>query len=651
MGRPYEQDIARLATAYRQGIRCSPAALADSLGQSSDLSLITVGSGGALTLCELASLYHQRVFARPAWTTTPLALKGAGRAASHCAVLIVSARGSNPDVLGALRTAVVADARRVIVLCGRTGSPLAELAADFPHVDVIELQGRGQSDGFLATGSLLSLGSILASAYARASGANEVLPSTLDQLLSEHSGLRGLARELNKRTLTIWNRRYFVTLHAGTTRPAAMDLESKFSETGLGAVQVVDYRNFAHGRHSWLARHPDQTAVVSLEAADCAAIADQTLMLIGDRVPTLRVAFGGVGLGAPLAAITAPILLAGTLGKMLGVDPGRPGVPLFGRRLYHLRQSTKLTFAETPRANVRVAIERKAQSSFTALQSSGQSSFWLQAHSHFVQALNVARFSAVAFDYDGTLCERRSRFEPLGEPVTSALLTLLRNGMAIGIATGRGQSVRKALREALPKNYWKRLLIGYYNGGQIGLLSDDKTPVASEPDGPFASALAVLQADATLSRIAKLEARSSQITLSPNNTVPSHTVWQLTMHLLHSNALGSMAVVRSSHSIDVLAPGVSKTKLLSALERDHGSVLSIGDSGCWPGNDFEFLATPYGLSVDEVSSDPNACWHLGPPGFRGTGCCLYYCASLVPGRRGEGCRVSLASHLENGELT
>lgn len=644
MGRPYKQDILRLAAEYRRGARSDPTSLAEALGTAGDLSLIAVGSGGALTLCELASLYHQRVFARPAWTLTPLALKTADRSISHCAVLIISARGANPDVLGALRTAVSADAKRVIVLCGRTGSPLAELASKFPQVDVIELQGRGRADGFLATGSLLSLGALLASAYTSASKRTEAMPPTLDLLLREFSGMRGLQRNLDEGVQSIWNRRYFVVLHAGTTRPAAADLESKLSETGLGAVQVVDYRNFAHGRHFWLARHADETAVVSLEADDCTEVAERTMQLIGDRVPTLRVAFQGPDLAAPLAAITAPILLAGSLGKRLDVDPGRPGVPLFGRRLYHLREPTKPTATKGALANARVAIERKTKASFAALQAAGLDTQWRKAHERFVEGLRTTRFGAIAFDYDGTLCERRNRFDPVDATVAEALLALLQGGVAIGIATGRGQSVRKALREGLPKKDWKRVLVGYYNGGQIGLLSDDDTPVASAPTGAFASAFATLKADATLTGIADLEPRSCQITVTPKNTTPSHTVWLMTMHLLHSSGLGSLAAVRSSHSTDVLAPEVSKKRLLAALEKDHGAVLSVGDSGCWPGNDFEFLANAHGLSVDEVSPDPDSCWHLGPPGSRGTACCLYYCANVVPDRRRSGFRMSLDSH-------
>lgn len=628
------------------GIKNDPAALADALGQASELPLVAVGSGGALTLSELAVVYHQRLFDRPAVTSTPLMLKGTSRSLSHCAVLIVSARGANPDVLWALQTALAADAKRVIVLCGRQGSPLADLAAAHPHVDLIELKGSGRADGFLATGSLFSLGSLIARAFGTASRVSELLPRSLDDLLADFDGVGGLSEHIERQLESIWDRRYFIALHDSITKPAVADLESKLSETGLSPVQVVDYRNFAHGRHFWLARHAKQTGVISLESDACRQLSENTLRLFTERVPVLRIAFGGSALIAPLAAIAAPVLLTGLLGRRLGVDPGRPGVPLFGRRLYHLNASKSDVEPERLPAAVRTAIERKAKASYAVLKADGRAEYWRAAHRQFIDRLHSTRFQAVAFDYDGTLCERRTRFDALVKPVANALLDLLNRGMAVGIATGRGKSVRETLQAALPKKHWGRVLVGYYNCGQVASLNQNSCPVAGEPTGVLAKAAEVLSVDESLAELATLDPRASQVTLAPKNGASPQCVWHTVMHRLQSSGLGAVSVVRSSHSIDVLAAGVSKRLLLSILEQAHGPTLSIGDSGCWPGNDFELLAGPYGLSVDEVSPDPASCWNLGPTSKRGTASCLYYCSRLGRKSGKHGARLLLREHME-----
>ena len=91
-----------------------------------------------------------------------------------------------------------------------------------------------------------------------------------------------------------------------------------------------------------------------------------------------------------------------------------------------------------------------------------------------------------------------------------------------------------------------------------------------------------------------------------------------------------VTAVQSSHSIDILAPGVSKQSLIVALMEwlpqghEDSAILCIGDRGRWPGNDFELLQHPLSLSVDQTSSDPDTCWNLAPPSSRHVDACLYY---------------------------
>jgi hypothetical protein len=82
-------------------------------------------------------------------------------------------------------------------------------------------------------------------------------------------------------------------------------------------------------------------------------------------------------------------------------------------------------------------------------------------------------------------------------------------------------------------------------------------------------------------------------------------------------------MVRSSHSIDVLAPGISKLSVVSSLRKTFSLkadavVLCIGDRGRWPGNDYDLLSLPHSLSVDEVSTSSETCWNLAAPGHRGS---------------------------------
>jgi hypothetical protein len=66
------------------------------------------------------------------------------------------------------------------------------------------------------------------------------------------------------------------------------------------------------------------------------------------------------------------------------------------------------------------------------------------------------------------------------------------------------------------------------------------------------------------------------------------------------------------------------------MREDFGDapILTIGDRGRWPGNDFELLREPFALSVDEISVDPDTCWNLALPGQRGLAVTIDYLAAL-----------------------
>jgi hypothetical protein len=61
---------------------------------------------------------------------------------------------------------------------------------------------------------------------------------------------------------------------------------------------------------------------------------------------------------------------------------------------------------------------------------------------------------------------------------------LLRADVIIGVATGRGKSVHQRLQEGLAREHWERVVVGYYNGGDVALLNDDSRPNGEEASAP-----------------------------------------------------------------------------------------------------------------------------------------------------------------------
>jgi hypothetical protein len=107
-------------------------------------------------------------------------------------------------------------------------------------------------------------------------------------------------------------------------------------------------------------------------------------------------------------------------------------------------------------------------------------------------------------------------------------------------------------------------------------------------------------------------------------------VWDLAQQTVLLTVQRNVTITRSSHSIDIVAAGVTKLNVLNRLKErvPNMPILTIGDRGRWPGNDYELLKEAFALSVDELSVDPHTCWNLAPRGQRGITATLGYLQAL-----------------------
>ncbi|MEO8350638.1 MAG: sucrose-6-phosphate hydrolase [Chthoniobacteraceae bacterium] len=608
MGKPYASEVENLPETYRFAAVAPIDALIRAVRGAAAGPLVAVGSGGSLSAAHFAATLHQSVCGKIAKAMTPLESNSFPLTDPEISFLLLSAGGGNPDILDVFHTLVVREPRRLAVLTARSGTKLSRLVARYRYVDYAELEPPSGNDGFLATNSLLGFCVALSRAYGAVHASAPPLPADFFRLI----GGKRQVKAWQTACSPLWERQNLVVLYPPSLQAAACDLESKFTEAAIGNVQIADYRHFAHGRHHWLAKRGESTGVLAMVTPRLRQLVDRTLRLLPASVPIARIEFPDDGAASALAALAAAIVIAGFAGKARGIDPGRPGVPAFGRQIYHLRA-----------AKGRVSASQAARQRIIARKSGngcGQPApRWDESLSKFVDRLSSARFRGVVFDYDGTLCDENERFAGPGIEVAKGLLALLENEIPVGIATGRGKSVKSDLRKILPSTAWDRVVVGYYNGYELGLLSDDSFPSRDRPSPEMQAVVKELCSHPFIAGNAACEARAGQISLTPNGSVGLEILWRAVVGVIQDR---NFAVVMSSHAIDVTPADVSKLAVLTTLRQIFGlessdPILCIGDRGRPPGNDSLLLSQPYSLSVDEVSADPDVCWNLAPAGHRG----------------------------------
>ena len=631
MGRRYGQELSRLSETFEWAAKADLEPLRHAVRTAGVGPLYAVGSGGSLTGAHALAYLHQRFTDTVATVATPLDV--ADTTHLDAATWLLSAGGSNGDIIAAAQALISREPRQLSVLCGGESSPLAELCRRHPFVDLLLYPPPFGRDGFLATNSLFGFVALLTRTYATEFGVQDDWQEsvTLLQSLLHDDAVR--VEAWRAETVSLGKRPTTLVLYGPQTRIGAIDLESKFTEAALGHVKIADYRNFAHGRHHWLAKRRDKSAVLAFITNSDRSLAERTLDLIPNDIPKAKLHFEGGPCSTSLGSLLAALHITEWAGHQVGIDPGRPGVPAFGRRLYHLalkrpkdtRDKLQLSGREA------AAIKRKARVDVNTLAASGELECWRDALNAFLARIRATHFAGVVLDYDGTLVDTRQRAAPATEAMAAELIRLSQLGTYLAVATGRGASVRRDLQKCLPRSLWSLILVGYYNGAEIAYLDNDDAPDGStQVCAALHSVAAELRGQPALAGSVRQEDRSYQITLTPVRPMGTDRLWELVCGAIARTGVRDVEITRSSHSIDILASGVSKLNVVQRMRARTGDspILAIGDRGRWPGNDYALLRESFSLGVDEVSADPDTCWNVGAPGQRGTAVTLDYLSSL-----------------------
>lgn len=583
----YGDQLSALSDTYEQIRKADLSALTNVLAGVRRRQATYVGSGGALGIARFAAELHEvrtRSFARAA---TPLELIGTAPV-SDSAVVLFSAGARHPDAAAATTAALRSGAYPVVLVTHRNAAELPPVFSE--DVQIITLPGLSGREGFLATNSVLAM----ASAVVAASGFK--LPPHLPHFRAKNiDALRDQTMILSGPKLSA----------------VATDLETRLSETGLSAAQVTDYRNFAHGRHTGLLRRLNQTTVLALVNPEIKELADKTLSLLPDDAHIARLATSLRWPTSTLDLLVASMKAITPSAEATNLDPARPRVPRFGRRLYHLSSRRMISPAGGP-------VDRKLSSLRVGGPHQLRRRYEKAAH-EWLQSFREQRFRGFVFDYDGTVCATDARFDLPSAAVQDELRRLLEGGAVIGFASGRGRSIHRDLREWLPRPSWSCIELGLYNGGLLTRLDEDLDD-ASGRNGPIHEAYRRMREN-PLSSFIVMEEREHQLAITPvqNSGLALDALAQMAQETISVPPALLLKVAASGHSVDVVPADSAKTKSVQRVRaRAGGSVVAFGDQGQVGGNDFELLAeTRWSLSVDKVSGDPSRCWNLDERGERG----------------------------------
>lgn len=597
----YSEELQRLRESYAQALRADIGDFVELQTSLADRPAIFVASGGGLAVAQVAAEAQARAYGALAVATTPLAMVGEATVRDASAV-VISSRAAHADIAFCLSQARERHNYPIALVTHRDPSELSRSVTR--HLSETIYVPTLVRDGFLATNSTLSL----ATMFLRAASPDGTMPEL---------------PWLNNPVLPLAADRVVVLFGPGQRAPA-MDLEIRLSELGLASVQLADYRNFAHGRHTGFARNQLQTQIISLADASTKGLATAVLNLLPAEARIYRLWSDVPNPASALDLLCASMRLVGATAEVARVNPARPRVPPFGRKLYHQSARRHLTLKKPTFIDQKIAAAKLTRSE-SIIES------YTEAYRTWREDLRTRTFRAIVLDYDGTLCTTHDRYLLPTSTIQDVIRDLLSQGCQIGIATGRGLSLQDELRTWLPKANWHLITLGLYNGGLISRL--DESPRQREADHCIElHTLAKKLVEEPLGSYVKIEERKWQLSVRPITGsrfgVAAAAAW--VDDCLARDSIGGFKVVRSGHSVDVIPRHTSKASVIDKVENlTDAPAIAIGDRGDVGGNDFELLASrPWSLSVDRCSGDPTRCWNLAATDSRGPDALIGYLRRL-----------------------
>ncbi|HEY9552822.1 HAD hydrolase family protein [Allosphingosinicella sp.] len=607
--------------------------LAQAIGRTTTAkSVIAVGSGGSAIAATYFARCRETLFGASTETMTPMDVVVGVGDLQDTDVWLFSAGADNPDFRAALHAARVRRAKRINLVTRRQDAVEVLGLGGSANVAVHVIPVANEKDSFLATHSLVS--SVSALLLASNMTSTDPVESLADSFQS--AAMAQLDTVSRRRAAELFSNvrteDTLLIIADPQLAPATALIETSLWEAAICTVQQTDFRNFAHGRHSWLHHRPHHTVVLALTGHDTAELWDQYQRLLPPEIRQITMDFGNCGRFQNAVGIMRGLVWIEAMGRAVGIDPGKPGIGEFGRSLYGEASLEQLSGKLGP------AVRQKRRARLERDDPACGDAGIHAADRERLERLAAASIGGIVFDYDGTIVPTDQRETAPDQELVEELKRLHLLGVRLAIATGRGGSAGEKLREVLPPDMQQHVIMGYYNGGYIKSLDVDirLEPPPVTPEMKETAAWLTSRSDLFIEPVSGENSRV-QITIQLDN-IPDLQRFNHEIATCDSVRSGAVRVTRSGHSVDLILARTSKTNVAERLSEGLGAdivVLRVGDQGSRVGNDNELLTHPYGVSVNEVCGRDDGCWSLFGADLTGPDALLRLLKAMKPDLHGN----------------
>lgn len=634
----FSEKLDQIGDTIALGVASDATVLARALDEGRARPTIAIGSGGSAIAADYFARCRETLFSARTFVETPMQFVLGASVIADCDVWLFSASSDNADVVAAVETAIKRRARS-IQLVTRNPSGQAATKAHAAGGQIHAVPVADIKDGYLATHSLVATTTALLLASDLVSGEPVGPRLAASYLAGIEARLLPEARSvLQVRLQSLKTGDTLLVLADPQVRPVATLIDTSLWESGICSVQTTDFRNFAHGRHAWIHQRSSSSIVLALTSQDSHAVWQSMKGKLPEALRMIEIECGRSGRLANALGVIDALVLIEAMGAAVNIDPGRPSIGAYARGIYEDPALLSLSAALPP------PIEHKRAAVLRHDDPLSQHLLLAEARRDWLAGISDAVFGGIVLDYDGTIVRTAERYSPPAEDLIAELERLLSEGMKVAIATGRGSSAGKDLRQVLRPQFHAGVTVAYYNGGYTRTLDVDTKVERPPADAAIGEAITWLRANKGLFVTECILEPGVQITIQKGD-LKNADAFPADVETCPPIADGRVRLTRSGHSFDLIPSTTTKLAAVKAItaELDEGlAVLCVGDSGSRSGNDYAILATPHGISVGDVCGLANGCWSFFGDHLLGPDALLELLRALKP-YGSKGMKIDVAS--------
>lgn len=331
----FAKKVKDLSSAAEWAQQTDVSTLKQFLNRDPHTPLVVFGSGGSFSSCQYAAMLVNLHGGFAVAKTPMMVHMMSEESLRHARFLCISASGKTRDINTAAEFLLKHHPDRFagLTIAGAESgkNKLGHMMKKYPSCTSVCLESGIHNDGFVGAKKHLALFTLLYRCfYDDQEVAQKIFHA--DEAPYQISGGAEMS-SLGE----------FHLLHGGLGEAAAVDLESRLVETGIGFSMVSCLKNYTHGRHTYVDKHP-QTALVLFETARDRNFAEQLAAPHPVTTPIIRLVSQ---FDSPLATIELLVrscYLALDLGLSHGVDPARPQAAAYASELYALDYKKLMKF-------------------------------------------------------------------------------------------------------------------------------------------------------------------------------------------------------------------------------------------------------------------------------------------------------------------